>query len=256
MIEDIYKKSKVQLKIIPTRHDLINGRWYESEKQFRPSVTTFLHVIDKGIGFMKWLGNSTSYESAMEYSNKRVELGSNFHTMVANMIFGESIETDDLEVEEIKRLQEFVQFWGQAKPTPIATEYPMWHKDVLWAGTADLICDITNKKGKVERWLLDWKTGQIWSSYKYQISAYKYLAEKCFGFKIDRVALVQFKGSHRKTCNVEDEPKYLFKEQKVLPLKTIQSVYDLWILENGYPKPKFPTKYPKQIKIGEDDEKE
>ncbi len=252
MDNDIYLKSALQLKIIPTRHDLINGRWYESEKIFKPSVTSFLNVMDKGIGFMKWLGNSTSFDAAMKYSGERADLGSHFHTMVANMIFGTIIETDDLEVEEIKRLQEFVQFWQQTKPVPVATEYPMWHKDVKWAGTADLICDIENKKGKTERWLLDWKSGNIWSSYKYQISAYKHLAEKCFNFKIDRIALVQFKGSHRGTCNVDDSPKYKFIEIDILSLQTIENIYELWEIENNYPKPKFPVKYPKQIKIGEE----
>ncbi len=252
LIEDnIYLKSIIQARQIPERRDDMNGRWYQYGDEYKRSWTAIAgETLRKGIGWDKWLGNAPSYREAMIYSGERANLGSNLHTIFANLIWGASISTAGMEDEKIKRILEFQQFWLQAKPVPLATEYPMWADEYPYAGTADLICDIKNKKGIVERWLLDWKTGEMYDlSFRYQLSAYKYLAEAIFNFKIDRIAVVQFKGSHHKTCNIEDSPKYNFKEYNVIPYQEIQAILTLW--NRLEIKPRLPIEYPELISLEE-----
>ena len=110
-----------------------------------------------------------------------------------------------------------------------------------------------NKKEKKERWLIDWKTGEIWSDYKYQISGYKYLAEQSFGFKIDKLALIQIKGHHRGICELEGKPKYRFIPIEPLPYQTIINICELWFLEEKNPGPIFPNIYPETIKLKEEE---
>ena len=252
LIEDnIYKKSIIQARQIPERRDDLNGRWYEYKGKFKRSWTTIVgETLRKGYGWDKWLGNATSYKDAMEYANERADLGSRLHTIFANLIWGSEISLRGLEEEEIKRILEFKQFWLQAKPIQLATEYPMWHDDIPYAGTADLICDIVNKKGIKERWLLDWKTGEKYDrDFQYQLSSYTHLAEKVFNFKIDRTAMVQFKGTHRKPCGVKDDKRYTFKEYDIVPYEEIQAILTLWNRLGIVPK--FPEKYPDKISLKE-----
>ena len=254
---EIYLKSKISARKIPERRDdLLNGRFYQYENQFKRSWTTIYgETMAKGIGFNMWLGNARSYKEAMEYGQSRADLGSRLHTIFAHLIWGAEISLKELETEEIKRIMEFVQFWKQAKPVPLATEYPLWVDEIPYAGTADLICDIVNKKGVKERWLLDFKTGEIYDEpFQYQLSAYKYLAEKIFNFKIDKIAIVQVKGAHRGTCNVDDKPKYRFKVYDVVPYEEIMYVYKLW--ERKGIKPRFPEEFPKTISLTEIKEEE
>lgn len=251
--EQFFMNAKLnQPRIIPERLDLKNGRWYRDGYNYKVSVTTFLNIIDKGIGFMKWLGNAQSFESAMEYANERADLGSRIHTDICKLVLFNELDIKDREEEEIKRLQEFCQFWWHYNPIPFATECPIWHPDLPFAGTLDMLCHIKNKAGKMEFWLLDWKTGGIWSTYKYQLSAYKYLAELAFGIIIDRVALVQFKGSHRGSCSIGDKPKYKFIEIDPLPLDFILNIYKLFEMENPKLEPKHPVEYPDKLKLIEE----
>lgn len=240
----------VQPRKIPERRDdALNGRWYQYGNEFKPSMTTILNVISKGIGYMKWLANSISWEEAMRYSKERADSGSRTHTDIAHLILGGEFKTIGREEEEIKRVQEFVQFWQQYKPFPVTVECPVWVDDIPFSGTVDFIGKIKNKKGKEEIWLIDWKTGEIWSDYKYQISGYKYLVEKAFNLKINKCALIQLKGSHRGTCTVNDKPKYKIVPIEPLPYQTIINIYELWFREEREPQPKFPSEYPEIIKL-------
>ena len=252
LIEDnIYQKSIIKATKIPERRDDMNGRWYQYGDKFKRSWTTIAgEVLRKGIGWDKWLGNASSYREAMIYADERASLGSRLHTIFANMIWGAEITTAGMEDEKIKRILEFQQFWLQAKPIPLATEYPMWSDEYPYAGTADLICDIVNAKKVKEKWLIDWKTGAMYDlDFRYQLSAYKYLAEDVFNFKIDRIGIVQFKGSHRGTCNKEDKPKYNFKEYNVIPYQEIQAILTLW--DRLGIEPKLPAEFPERISLEE-----
>ena len=52
-------------------------------------------VLAKGYGFNKWLGDSNSYDAAMDYANKRAEIGTMTHALCMYLIWGETIDTRD-----------------------------------------------------------------------------------------------------------------------------------------------------------------
>ncbi len=241
-IEEVLEDEEPQI-CVPKLHDCKNGRWYEFEEKWKPSVTTFLNVISKGIGFNIWLGNSVSYELAMEYADERADLGSRIHTDIVHLVSGLPVELIKREEEEIKRLYEFIQFWHQKKPVPLHIEIPLWHPDIPFAGTADMIAEIDG-----EIWLLDWKTGKIYDSHTYQLSAYKYLAEKVLQITIDKMAVVrlsEYRGDEIPT--IEDKAKYQFKELEPIDYRIIENIYELWVMKNSSPKPKLIKKYPSTV---------
>ena len=89
-------------KIPLGRMQSANGRvYYQSnievgERTYIYSSTTILDkVLSKGIGFSMWLGNSPSYESAMEYGMKRARIGSMVHALCMYLLWGETIDTRD-----------------------------------------------------------------------------------------------------------------------------------------------------------------
>jgi len=239
----------VQPLKVPLRHDL-SFRWYEIDGIFKPSVSTFLGILNKGIGFDMWLGNANSYKDAMEYASERADLGSKVHTDIAHLILDNYLETGNMTDENIRMLQEFVQFWNHYKPKAVTIECPLWVDDIPFAGTGDLICEVNN-----ETWLVDWKTGELWDSYNYQIKAYQHLAEKVFNIKIDKCCFVQINGKHRGTCFADDKPKYKLKEvKKDYSLDFLKSIYNLWVENNNNPQPKFPEALPKILTLEEENE--
>ena len=82
-LETKYKVDKVD----------INGRWYFPKDKkdhltfYFPSVTTILGVVDKGEGFHRWLGNSLSYDHAMDYGNAAAQVGSITHAYIMELLW-------------------------------------------------------------------------------------------------------------------------------------------------------------------------
>ena len=249
---EIFLEYEKQPKYVPIRHECKNGRWYECQGQWKPSVTTFLNVLYKGIGFDIWLGNAVSYKDAMDYANERADLGSRIHTDIACLVRGYDIEIKERAEEEIKRLYEFIQFYKQKEPEIIQVEVPLWHPDIPFAGTADMIAGIDN-----EVYLLDWKTGELYDSHVYQISAYKYLIEKCLDIIIDKMALVKL-GEYRgnEIPKIDDKPKYHFKEIEPVEYRILENIFELWALQNKNPEPILEAEYPASIRLIEIQEEE
>jgi hypothetical protein len=179
------------LESLPLERFDWNGRWYSpipqdgEERIYFPSVTTITHgAIPKGYGWNKWLGDSPSFEHAMNYADKAAQLGDCFHALVNWMTRGEKISTketwfDDRREEElglppelIIRLLGFIRWWHEYDPKPIASEIMLCgNDDFRWAGTADLVCEI-----KDEIWLIDYKTGKEWEKdHGLQLIAYEML---------------------------------------------------------------------------------
>lgn len=239
--------SLIQPKIIPTRHDLKNGRWYEYEGKFKPSVTTFLDIVSKGIGFNMWLGNSPSYREAMKIRDEAGEVGERIHYNIGNLILGGEVETVDRPEAEIKMLLGFMKFWEDYEPRPIAVEVPLYHPDIPYAGTADLICNIKvpGLTTKEDKWLIDFKTGQLYDIHQVQLSAYKILAEKIFNFKIDNIRVLRLY-EHR-----GDKPNYQLKPFDPLSPDFINSIYSLWQWDRKNPEPVFQVEYPEVLSLQE-----
>ena len=49
-------------------------------------------------------------------------------------------------------MEAFLKFVSDYKPEPLASEIRFWHKQLLYAGTADMVCTI---RGAEELWVVD-----------------------------------------------------------------------------------------------------
>jgi len=260
------------------RHDLPNGRWYtptdtywhkqfgeETPKIYKRSSTTFEDCLDKGIGFNKWLGEANSYEDAMKYANKRATIGTMVHDYCERLLNGIDLdfteqpswhnkETDELipVTDEIKKyLMSFMAFCDDSQQhgnfITEALEICMFDlaadnegKQIHnWAGTADWVVRLINKKGEEERWLIDWKTGNPYPKpHQLQLTSYKILWESLFPDKpIHGAACLYLKSGWRK------KPNYTLKKYEFDP-KTWKKVVDISEWVNNYPVPAHRKEYP------------
>jgi len=279
----------LQSPIPVERHDLSNGRWYSPlesywEEHFKDapmiykrSSTTFENVLDKGIGFHTWLGNSPTYEAAMEYANKRAAIGTIVHDYCERLLLGTKIDfeqqpkwynkdTDELVPvtrEMIKYIMSFMQFCEDSQVngefTTEATEICMFDLAAdsegnqlhPWAGTADWVVRLVNKKGEEERWIVDWKTGKPYNTHQLQLTSYKILWESLFPeHPIDGIACLYLKSGWRKA------PNYTFKKYKP-DAATWKKVVEVSDWANNSPAPSFPPDLPTTFSlIPEEEEQE
>ena len=250
----------------------INGRWYyESDKTgdlsyYFPSVTSILGVIDKGDGFHRWLGNSLSYDAAMDYGNQAAKIGTIVHALVMELLFGEKVDTklgfidreSNDEVIKIddrvnKRLMGFIQFIKDHKPNPLAVEMTLYNpaKDddgfiYPWAGQVDQVLQIGGKN-----WLIDVKTGKEYKTHALQLTAYRLLWDSMFPqYKIDEMACLYLPDGWKKT------PTYKLKKYKYEPATWLNAL-DMWNWVNKDGRgnemiPKFRKDYETEFEITEE----
>ena len=284
MIEQELLQSPIPVE----RHDLSNGRWYSPlesywEEHFKDapmiykrSSTTFENVLDKGIGFHTWLGNSPTYEAAMEYANKRASIGTIVHDYCERLLLGTKIDfeqqpkwynkdTDELvpvSREMIKYIMSFMQFCEDSQVngefTTEATEICMFDLAAdsegnqlhPWAGTADWVVRLVNKKGEEERWIVDWKTGKPYNTHQLQLTSYKILWESLFPeHPIDGIACLYLKSGWRKA------PNYTFKKYKP-DAATWKKVVEVSDWANNSPAPSFPPDLPTTFTLVKEEEEQ
>ena len=189
---------------VPTKTIEYRGNRYYTQRKLRKgekadylmSVTTWENAIDKGVGFNRWLGNSPSYDAAMDYANKRAWVGTATHALCMYLCWEKEVDTsigfyDDRErklreiPDEIKmRLSGFIDFFDNHMPVTIATEISLFNNEkyddgVLkypYAGTADNIFMIDGKL-----WMVDIKTGAEYpKAQRLQLTAYKILYDSLY----------------------------------------------------------------------------
>lgn len=284
MIEQELLQSPIPVE----RHDLANGRWYSPlesywEEHFKDapmiykrSSTTFENVLDKGIGFHTWLGNSPTYEAAMDYANKRAAIGTIVHDYCERLLLGTKIDfeqqpkwynkdTDELvpvSREMIKYIMSFMQFCEDSQVngefTTEATEICMFDLAAdsegnqlhPWAGTADWVVRLVNKKGEEERWIVDWKTGKPYNTHQLQLTSYKILWESLFPeHPIDGIACLYLKSGWRKA------PNYTFKKYKP-DAATWKKVVEVSDWANNSPAPSFPPDLPTTFTLAKEEEEQ
>lgn len=167
--EEQKSEKVVEMNDFIFRHDLKNGRWYTKKDVWKPSATTVINIVDKGFGFEKWLGDSPSYELAMDYARMTADRGTRVHLNVGALLAGQLIQTENLEQIDIetKMLMSFIQWYQDIKPEIIDVEHTMLSPTYPVAGTADLRCYIN---GKLH--VIDFKTGAHYPSHQLQLTAY------------------------------------------------------------------------------------
>lgn len=242
-------------------HDLINGRWYsntpnnEKDKVYFPSVTTVLNVVGKGDGFSRWLGNSLSYDHAMDYANKAATVGSIVHNYAMDLLNGIAVDTKDgttdpdtgemvnVGFKVNHRLEGFIAFIEDYNPTVIANEMSLYNNVEYkgehlfpWAGRIDQVYKMVLKEGEEPKTcIVDIKTGGEYKTQDLQLTAYKLLWDSMYPEDpIQEIFCLFLPEKWRKV-------PYKLKKKKFSP-EVWFAVHDLWLWYNDNPKPKFRQK--------------
>mgnify|MGYP003136997957 FL=1 len=227
-------KNKIELykESLDVRRHESGERWYAPRGSYnwKPSVTTIIsNTISKGEGFERWLGNHPSYDIACQVRDKAAARGTEVHEMAEKYMLGEQVETDKEEIS--KHMMSFEKFWLDNEVQLIDTELFMWHEDVPWAGTCDIIAKINGKN-----WIIDIKTGNYYKSHEIQLNMYAELLRKITDEPVDIIAGLYTKGKWIK------EPNYQLKKFK-FNLDVAIETTNLWkFLMGGNPKPRIKVK--------------
>ncbi len=235
-------KNKIELykENLDIRRHESGTRWYAPHGSYdwKPSVTTIIgDTLSKGKGFEMWLGNHPSYKIACEERDIAADRGTLVHELAEDYMNGESVESDNEEI--CKHLMSFEKFWLDNEVQLIETELFMWHKDVPWAGTCDIIAKIGGKYC-----IIDIKTGNYYKSHEIQLNMYAELLSKIVGEPVDMIAGLYTKGKWIR------EPNYQLKKFK-FNLEIALSVNEIWkFLMGGNPRPKAKVKIKTEFQIG------
>ena len=235
-------KNKIELykENLDIRRHESGTRWYAPHGSYdwKPSVTTIIgDTLSKGKGFEMWLGNHPSYKIACEERDIAADRGTLVHELAEDYMNGESVESDNEEI--CKHLMSFEKFWLDNEVQLIETELFMWHKDVPWAGTCDIIAKIGGKYC-----IIDIKTGNYYKSHEIQLNMYAELLSRIVEEPIDMIAGLYTKGKWIR------EPNYQLKKFK-FNLEIALSVNEIWkFLMGGNPRPKAKVKIKTEFQIG------
>ena len=226
-------------------------RWYSvaGSKQWVPSVTSILSVIDKGEYFQKWLANQGSWENACKVRDKAANRGTLVHEISEDLLNGEEL-TLDAGPEIIKRVMCLEQWYDDYQPEIIMQEIMLAFPGIRFAGRFDILARIDNKNV-----LIDIKTGNYYKSHDLQASMYKILWDTIIEhtggsneYMIDEMYGLYLNDKWKK------KPNPTFKQLKFLP-NVIESTVNLWYWMNSdyrgnEPRPKESLRLPSNFKLG------
>lgn len=110
-------------------------------------------------------------------------IGSAVHKQIEMNIDPKHLNAAEMKLYENSK-NAFLKFKAEVDYQPLAYEVTLASKDLGVAGTIDLICMY---EGKLT--LIDWKSGFVGESARWQTSCYKYLFEENFGEKINVIVV-------------------------------------------------------------------
>ena len=197
---------------------IADERFYiDKEGIFWPSSSWISTFYPKGIQFYQWLA-SKGWDEAEEIKLAAGERGTKVHMACEDLMRGTPVpingkylsnrsgQQEELTPDECVGIYSFQKFLEQMNPKIHLIETNVKNKEVGYAGTMDLVCEINGELG-----ILDIKTAQsIWTSSKIQVSSYKHA----------------FKGLPTTEIHGGQEVKVMKQPEK------------LWILQVGYRKNK------------------
>ena len=157
-------------------------------------------------------------------------------------------------VELIKKmLMGYVAWYHEHKPKILKSEIMMWHPDVPYAGTADLVINIYNKRQDQNILMMaDLKTGNENDKHYVQCMAYAILLEKIFKVKVGALGVLYCQGRWRgevkpgkmKVKVVRNKAGEFTEDAKVLTNRVLK-LYELWQSNQKYQQPKTKQALPK-----------
>lgn len=161
-------------------------------------------------------------------------------------------------VELIKKMiMGYIAWYHEHKPKILKSEIMLWHPDVPYAGTADLVLNIYNKRQDQDIIMLaDLKTGNENDKHFVQCMAYAILLEKIYKVKVGALGVLYCQGRWR------DEPKPGKMKVKVVRNKSgeftedanylsnrVVKLYELWASAQHSKQPKEKKFLPKKFTL-------
>ena len=221
---------------------LPDGRYYQRNGEYYPSVTYVLSHYPKGKFFEDWL-KKVGY-SADYIVKKASEEGTQVHEMIEAYLNGEELKFLEhgrpMYAPNIWQMfLRFVDFWEEYKPTLIEAEIHLFSDKLKIAGTCDMVCEING-----ELWIIDFKTSNhLQTTYDLQTAIYAKCFEECFGKKVDRTGILWLKSSKRRAKKDKMQGKgwemYESPRTQEDNLNIYRAVRTLFDIENPNHKPSF-----------------
>ena len=221
---------------------LPDGRYYQRNGEYYPSVTYVLSHYPKGKFFEDWL-KKVGY-SADYIVKKASEEGTQVHEMIEAYLNGEELKFLEhgrpMYAPNIWQMfLRFVDFWEEYKPTLIEAEIHLFSDKLKIAGTCDMVCEING-----ELWVIDFKTSNhLQTTYDLQTAIYAKCFEECFGKKVDRTGILWLKSSKRRAKKDKMQGKgwemYESPRTQEDNLNIYKAVRTLFDIENPNHKPAF-----------------
>ena len=221
---------------------LPDGRYYQRNGEYYPSVTYVLSFYPKGKFFEDWL-KKVGY-SADYIVKKASEEGTQVHEMIEAYLNGEELKFLEhgrpmYDPNVWQMFLRFVDFWEEYKPTLIEAEVHLFSDELKVAGTCDMVCEIDG-----ELWVIDFKTSNhLQTTYDLQTAMYAKCFEECFGKKVDRTGILWLKSSKRgpKKGKMQGKGWEVYESSRTIEenLDIYRAVRTLFDLENPNHKPAF-----------------
>ena len=221
---------------------LPDGRYYQRNGEYYPSVTYVLSHYPKGKFFEDWL-KKVGYSA--DYIVKRAsEEGTQVHEMIEDYLNGKKLSFLEHGIPMYapnvwQMFLRFVDFWEEYKPTLIEAEIHLFSDELKVAGTCDMVCEING-----ELWVIDFKTSNhLQTTYDLQTALYAKCFEECFDKKVDRTGILWLKSSKRGSKKDKMQGKgwemYESKRTQEDNLNIYRAVRTLFDIENPNHKPAF-----------------
>ena len=150
---------------------LPDGRYYQRNGDYYPSVTYVLSHYPKGKFFEDWL-KKVGYASEHIVKKASAE-GTQVHEMIESYLNGEELKFLEHGIPMYPTLVwqmflRFVDWWEEYNPTLIEAEVHLFSDKLRIAGTCDLVCEIGD-----ELWIIDFKTSNnLQTTYDLQTAIY------------------------------------------------------------------------------------
>lgn len=175
------------------------GRWhtYSLDGQRVPSVTGIIGKASGKPGLVQWAAREAAAWAAAHVEDMAVlgpeswareaagaanrvrdasaKAGTQVHLIAQRLVFGEPVTDEDEDglpwPDDVRLMGEQVaRFMDAHEAEPILVEAAVFHELHAWAGTLDLVADLTDGA----RWLIDYKTGAsgVWPETALQVGAY------------------------------------------------------------------------------------
>ena len=221
---------------------LPDGRYYQRNGEYYPSVTYVLSHYPKGKFFEDWL-KKVGYSA--DYIVKRAsEEGTQVHEMIEDYLNGKKLSFLEHGIPMYapnvwQMFLRFVDFWEEYKPTLIEAEIHLFSDELKVAGTCDMVCEING-----ELWVIDFKTSNhLQTTYDLQTALYAKCFEECFNKKVDRTGVLWLKSSKRGSIKDKRQGKgwemYESPRTQEDNLNIYKAVRTLFDIENPNHKPAF-----------------